>query len=90
MATITVEEFEQKVWETENIRITIRASENTKVNDYEYQNAAQGNWSTKKWLDSRVLPCLNGNSVVVIQGNGEEPNGKTLVRNVKSTYHTGL
>lgn len=82
----TVEEFEQKVWEIEGVRIFIRAPENTKVASYNYKNAAAGGWSTTKWLTTRVVPKLNGMGVNVVQGNGEEPNGRTLIRNVKASY----
>jgi|TARA_R100000501_G_scaffold2927_2_gene6802 hypothetical protein len=83
----TIEEFEQKIWELEGIRVIVRGAENTQVQSYNYKNAVSGGWSTTKWLSSRVLPKLDGNEVIVIQGNGEEPNGRTLVRNVKDSYH---
>lgn len=86
----TVQEFEEKVWEVEGIRIFIRAPENTQIKDYGYQNAASGGWSTSKWLEARVIPCLDGHTVNVVQGNGEEPHGRTLVRNVKASYHGQL
>jgi len=87
---ISIQDFEDQVWEVEGIRLIIRGGTGDKVEEYNYQNAAQNNWSVTKWLQSRVLPCTNGLEVIVVQGNGEEPHGRTLLRNVKSSYHTQL
>lgn len=84
---ISVQEFEQKVWEKEGVRLILRAEEGTKVEDYDFKNAAQSGWSLTKWINTRVVPRIGDNAAVVIMGNGEEPNGRTLMRNVKGSYH---
>ena len=38
-------EFEDTVWAKEGIRIVIRASARTEVQDYDYTNAATETWS---------------------------------------------
>lgn len=87
---ISIQEFEEKVWELEGIRLIVRGQERGQVEDYEFQNAAQGGWSITKWITSRVAPRLNDYEAIVIMGNGEEPNGRTLMRNVKASYHVQL
>lgn len=83
---LTVAEFEEKIWEIDGIRIVIRMQESAQVDDYGYKNAATANWSTTKWLERRVTPCLRGHEVVVIDGSGGVPHGRTLIQNVKNTY----
>ncbi|WIJ41348.1 hypothetical protein QPK06_20255 [Aeromonas veronii] len=83
---MTVQELEETIWEIENIRVIIRAAEGQQVGNYGYQNAANQNWNVKKFLDDRVRPLVPGLEVIVIQGNGEEPHSRTLLRNVRPTY----
>ncbi|MFM5047313.1 hypothetical protein ACET69_20780 [Aeromonas veronii] len=84
--TISVEEFEDKVWELEGVRVTIRAPKDAQVNDYDYQRATTETFNVSKFLRDKIVPRLNGHEAVVIQGDGEEPNGRTLLRNVRPTY----
>ncbi len=37
-------DFEQKVWDVENIRIVVRADENDEVKDYNLKRAADETW----------------------------------------------
>lgn len=82
----TIQEIEDKIWEVEGIRVVIRGPENQAANVYDYQNAAQETWSITKLIDSRIQPCVPGVEIMVIQGNGEEPHGRTLLKNVRGTY----
>jgi len=84
---MTVEEFEEKVWEVEGIRIVVRAPADTPVGDYDYQKACQESWRVTQWLESRVRPNLNAHEVIVIQGDGEEPHGRVILRTVRQAYH---
>ncbi len=36
---MTVEEFEEKVWDVEGIRLVVRAGANASVDEYNYQKA---------------------------------------------------
>ena len=84
-----VNEFEEKVWEIEGVRIVIRANSNEKVEVYDFVNTApQGN--TLTWfLSGRVKPLLADNmKVVTIDGSGKVPNGKTLLSTLRQTYIT--
>jgi hypothetical protein len=65
----------------------IRAALNTKVKDYSQKNAAQANWRITQFLEKRITPLLKGQEVTVLQGNGEEPHGRTLLSSIRATYH---
>ncbi|KPY54792.1 MULTISPECIES: hypothetical protein [Pseudomonas syringae group] len=82
----TVQEFEEQVWGLEGIRLVIRAPEGAALTEYEYKNAAQSNISLTKWINTRINPALNGYEATVIQGNGEEPHGRNLLRKIRATY----
>ncbi|WP_445677477.1 hypothetical protein [Pseudomonas putida] len=85
---ITVQEFEEQVWTVEGIRVVVRAPENARVPEYDYQNAANSTFSVTKWMTTRIDPALDGTNyqVTVIQGNGEEPHGRNLLKKVRATY----
>jgi hypothetical protein len=79
-------DFEQRVWEVEGIRIVIRGDENDEVEDYTRRNAANENWRTREFLEKRIGPRVGGRKVVVIKGDGEMPNGRVLLRNLRASY----
>jgi hypothetical protein len=82
-----VDVFEARVWEVEGIRIVVRAPERTEVGDYEWQNAAQETWRVTQWLENRLLPRLNGHQVVVLQGDGAQPHGRVILRNLRQSWN---
>ncbi len=79
-------DFEQQVWKVESIRIVVRGDENDQVKDYNFKNAAIENWTTRKFLKDRIEPRVGGRKVVVIHGNGEIPNGRVKLRNLRASY----
>lgn len=83
---MTVTEFEEVVWEIETIRLVIRADLNEEVGDYPYQNAADKTLSLTRWLQGRVQDQLEGYSVQVVDGYGEQPHGRTALRNIRASY----
>jgi|LGOV01.1.fsa_nt_gb hypothetical protein len=83
---MTVEKLEDKVWMQDNIRIVVRCSSDTKVKDYPHKNAAQASWSVTKFIDNRITPLLNGQGVVVLMGDGEQPHGRTLLSSLRDSY----
>jgi len=79
-------EFEDKVWEIEGIRIVIRAPSEKEVLDYDYQNAAQGNWRIAQLLEGRIQPNLEDMEIIVLQGDGEQPHGRAILRTIRQSY----
>jgi hypothetical protein len=87
---IKVEDFEAQVWALEGIRIIVRAEWDFRVEPYPYKKASKDGINVTKWVKDRVMPYLKDLQVIVIQGNGEQPHGGTLIRNVKASYHQAL
>jgi hypothetical protein len=85
-ATMTALEIEQAVFNLEEIRIVIRASAGTPMDDFKYVRAAAGTSSISEWLQQRILPLTNDNEVVVIDGNGTIPHGRTKMSTLRGSY----
>ncbi|MBY6345092.1 hypothetical protein E5C31_03845 [Providencia rettgeri] len=83
---VSIRDFEQAVFELEEIRIVVRGSLRAKVDAYEYERKAAGNTSVNDWLDSRIRPLIGEIEVSVINGNGGIPHGRTNLENVRSGY----
>jgi hypothetical protein len=66
---------EQQVWKVENIRIVVRADENDEVEGYDSKNAAIENWTTRAFLENRIVPRVGGRKVVVIKGDRQKSHG---------------
>lgn len=83
---MTVQEFEDKVWQQDQVRVVVRASSGQEVSEYEYTNAAQANWSVTKFLQQRIQPHIGDLEVIVLEGDGEEPHGRTLLSSIRNSY----
>lgn len=81
-----VSEFEEKVWRVEGIRIVLRASPESVVADYDYKNAADERWRVTELIEKRIASRINGISTMVLQGNGNEPHGGVLLKNIRKGY----
>ena len=81
-----VGEFEQAVFELESIVIRIRASRREEVKDYNYQRSAGGETTVTEWLKNRIHSKLNNLDVSVIDGNHQEPHGRTRLRILRGSY----
>ena len=79
-------EFEEKVWEIEGIRVIVRASSDETVSDYNFKNGSQENWRITQLIEKRIQPKIGGREVIIIQGDGEQPHGRVLLRTVRRTY----
>ncbi|MGB2937816.1 MAG: hypothetical protein WBD05_06420 [Phycisphaerae bacterium] len=83
---MTVQELEDKVLEQDGIRIVIRDAATAKVKTYCHKNAAQLSWRITQFLQKRIVPLLNGQEVVVLDGNGEQPHGGRLLSSIRASY----
>jgi hypothetical protein len=84
---MTVQELEDKVWVQDGIRIVIRAVSTAEVGDYSQKNAAQGSWRITQFIEKRISPLVKDKEVVVLEGNGEEPHGRTLLSSIRESYN---
>ena len=79
-------EIEQAVFELDEIRIVIRAKTNTPLGSYQYTRKAAENASVAEWLDQRIRPIVDDHGVVVIDGNGNVPHGRTRLSTLRASY----
>lgn len=83
---MTPREIEQTIFDLEEVRITIRAPTNITMGDYIYTRKAAGNASITEWLLQRVIPIIGGYEVVVIDGTGAIPHGRTKMETLRASY----
>lgn len=79
-------EFEQRVYDLEEVRLVIRAAPNEEIGDYNYTRCAPSTTSVSEWLRQRVIDAVGGNEVSVVDGNGAYPHGRTRMSTLRSTY----
>jgi len=84
---MTVQELETKVWEQDRIRIIVRDRSTGMVGQYRHRNAAQENWRITQFLNTRIGPLVKDREVVVLDGTGEVPHGRTLLKSVRQSYN---
>lgn len=83
---MNVWEFEQAVYELEEVRIVVRAPWKKDLGDYGYERAASGNVSVTDWFNTRIGPALDNEQVVIIDGNGAIPHGRTKMSTLRASY----
>ena len=79
-------EIEQAVFDLEEVRIVIRAPVRDELGDFQYDRKAAGNTSISDWLEQRIKPIVDGRAVVVVDGNGTLPHGRTEMERLRETY----
>ena len=79
-------DLEQAVFDLEEVRIVIRSPLNQELGDYQYDRKAAGNTSITDWLEQRIRPLLDGKAVVVIDGSGALPHGRTKMDKLRASY----
>lgn len=79
-------DFEQRVWEIEGIRLVVRGDEQEEVEDYDFKNAAIETWSVAEFLRKRVEKRIGGRKVAMVQGDGEMPHGRVILRTLRASY----
>ncbi len=83
---MTVQELDDKVWALDGVRMVVRAGATEKVGEYSQKRTTQGNWRITQFLEKRINPLLKGKQVIVVEGNGEEPHGRTLANSIRGSY----
>jgi hypothetical protein len=79
-------EIEQAVFDLEEVRIVIRADVRAELGDFTYDRRAAGNASISDWLDQRIRPLIGKHGVVVIDGSGALPHGRTKMEKLRESY----
>lgn len=81
-----VEDLEEKVRTIEGITIIIRAPENAEVGSYDFERKMPNNKSITQWKRNRLDSSLAGLEYVIMDGDHETPNGRTLMSTIRSSY----
>lgn len=83
---ITVEEFEEKFEKTEGFPIIVRAPRTDIVDDYNYSRAINQKSSLKKLKETRISKSLGEKDFVILDGDFENPHGRTSVESLRKSY----
>lgn len=83
---VSVSEFERQVFDKEEIRIVVRSQKEGRVSRYPYERKASLATTITDLLDNRIKPLICGAEVIVINGEGLQPHGRTKVETVRSSY----
>ena len=86
MPQISVRDLEKRIFELEEVVITIRAPSDAKVEDYPYERKAAGNTSVTDWIEGRVKPLLGGYEASIINGDYSSPHGRTKLSTLRDSY----
>jgi hypothetical protein len=86
---MNVIEFEDAVWAKEGVRIVIRSRSSAEVENYDYQRGAQDTLRVSQLLESRIQPKIGNRELVVLQGDGEQPHGRVILRTLRASYQGG-
>ncbi len=84
--TLKPREFEQAVFEMDEIRLVVRAPADTDLDAYKFVRKAADSASISEWLDQRIKPLVHDHDVVVIDGSGVSPHGRTKLNKVRASY----
>lgn len=80
--------FESKVFELEDIRIIIRAPEDSKVLKYYYSKRSSEDKSISDFINTRIKPLIGNFNVVVISGNGmATQHPRTKMKTIRNSYN---
>jgi hypothetical protein len=83
---MTPTEIEQKVFELEHVRIVIRAKSSESLGDYSYLRKAADGSSITEWIHSRLKHIVGDSDVVVVDGSGAIPHGRTRMSTLRASY----
>lgn len=86
---MNVWQFEDAVWETDGLRVVIRAPGAAQVQDFDWQNAADQNMSVTEYFRVRLNTRIAPYDAAIISGNGGVAHGRTRIRNVRGSYGGG-
>jgi hypothetical protein len=86
VAKVKISEFEEQVFELEEVRIVVRAPRGGMVDAYSYEKKASKTQQINDWLDMRVRPKIGDFEVVIVSGQGLHPHGRTKMDTLRDSY----
>lgn len=79
-------QIEQRIFELEDVRVVVRAPSSTNLGDYAFQKKADKSASVSEWITTRVRPAIGDCEIVVIDGSGAIPHGRTKMSTLRASY----
>jgi len=88
MKRITAIELEKQIFDIEKVRVIFRCKKSKRFDaeGFGYTYKAKANTKIVDWINNRIRPLVGDEEVIVINGNGEIVNGRTLIGNIRNTY----
>jgi len=83
---VTLDFFEQYIFDMDKIRIKIKAPENTMVKRNFYVGHAPDWWTVSYWSRVMVTYFLGDLKYIILDGNNETPHGNTTLGTIRNTY----
>lgn len=84
--TYTVKDLEDDVWRVEQLRIIVRAPKNSVTPVYDYKRAAANDTTIQEFKKNRLNTVISQCEYVILNGDLEEPHGKTKLSSIRSSY----
>ena len=87
MNLVSAAELERQIFELEEIRVVIRSNKLTpKYEGYNYSRKASSSTSITDWYHTRLKPIIGEDEATIIDGNGNNPHGRTNIETVRNSY----
>ena len=84
---MNAEEFEEAVWETDGVRIAVRAPRDTEIDaPYEYERALDEGRTVKDLRRLRLEPCLGNVDYDILDGDFVTPIGLMKLKTLSVSY----
>lgn len=83
---VSATELERQIFDLEEIKVVIRCPRNTEFTPYDYARKAAINTSITEWYNKRLKPIIGDCDADIIDGNGNNPHGRTNIENVRNSY----
>ena len=84
--SISISELESQIFDKEEVRVIIRANKDQTVERYPYSRKASVTTSVTDLIENRIKPLVGNAEVVVVNGEGLHPHGRTKVETVRNSY----
>ena len=81
-----IQEFEQKVWDTDRIRLVVKGPKQATVQDFDYVHAAKEGMTLAVYMKTRILPRIGDFESSIIDGTGKIPRNNTVIATVRESY----
>ncbi len=83
---VSATEIERQIFNLEEVKVVIRCPRNIEFAPYDYERKAAVNTSITEWYNKRLKPIIGCYDADIIDGNGNNPHGRTNIENIRNSY----